>query len=902
MVTIILYRDVTGVPAGEGLVDFGDGTDPRLVSPQSLGNTEDGLTEILLYEVEHTFPSAGTYKVSYFEKNRNPTVRNMDVPSETAFYIESEFLINPILGLNSSPTLLIPPVLQARIGQKYMINAGAFDAQGDSLAYRLTICRQGRDLPVQNYRFPDDPNETWTFEREDCTRPGEFFIDPITGDLTWDAPNEAGEYNVAFFVDEFRDGQKIGSVNRDMQIIVKDVANFGPTLTVPNDTCVIAGDQITGLIVSEELMEAPCATGGLEPENHLVDLFLVTQPSLTPPSVSPSFAVAGLQPPLGREEGTLTWQTNCLDIRSEPYQFTFQTLDNPRPENDRLNAQLQLGDTKSWRIKVVGPPPQNLQAEADELNGNITLTWDNYSCGRAENIMIYRKVGSFDFQPVCETGLPAYTGYEKIAEVEAGRTSYVDNSLERGSNYCYRIFVTFEDPQGGESLASEEACAFLPATLYMTKVSVVETDTENGTIDVEWTQPTMSDLPQPISYRLFRAEGFEGKDNFVEINQTFSETQTSYTDTGLNTRDLVYHYWVELIAGGSTFDTTRTASTVRLESASQLSSIQLNWRAIVPWSITSNRFPTHLIYRKLDEEPDEAFVLIDSIIVNQAGLTYTDIGNTLSGGFVEGQVYCYRVLTYGTYEFDELPEPLLNFSQTRCTTLLDTIPPCPPILSLMSPDCSTLKNVGDYNPDDPCTDRFSNILTWVNDTSDGCDNDIVSYNIYYSPRLAENLAEFDSLIGNVPDLTFVHSNLVSLAGSYAVTALDDAGNESPISNIVTQDNECPIYELPNAFSPNGDGINDLFIPMRCPRFVRSVEFEVFNRWGESIYEFNSESDDGSDVEIMWNGENKNGKIISSGTYFYQADVQFYRLNEADEKVTIKGWIQVIRNKDDTVID
>ncbi|HEU5290812.1 MAG TPA: hypothetical protein VFU05_09235, partial [Cyclobacteriaceae bacterium] len=54
--------------------------------------------------------------------------------------------------------------------------------------------------------------------------PPTFSIDPIDGTLTWDAPGNAGEYNVAFIVKEWRkiNGQwiEIGFVRRDMQIIV----------------------------------------------------------------------------------------------------------------------------------------------------------------------------------------------------------------------------------------------------------------------------------------------------------------------------------------------------------------------------------------------------------------------------------------------------------------------------------------------------------------------------------------------------------------------------------------------------------------------------------------------------------------------------------------------------------
>ncbi|MEH0157010.1 gliding motility-associated C-terminal domain-containing protein [Limibacter armeniacum] len=881
-ITVILYRDVGGVPAGKGLIDFGDGTEAKQVEPISLGLTQDKMTEMLQYTTTHTFASAGSYKVSYFEMQRNSNIKNMDNSDAMSFYVESEFLINPILGLNSSPILTIPPVLHASIGQKYIINAGAYDAQGDSLSYRLTICLQNKNKPVNNYRFPDDLNETWTFEREDCTIPGDFYIDEITGDLVWDSPNEIGEYNVAFFVDEWRDGVLIGSVNRDMQIIVNDNINLRPLLTLPKDTCIVAGEVLTGMIIGEDQQERVCASGGKQPSLDSVSLHLAAFPVLSLPSQQPTFQIFNT-PPVHKQEGTLSWQTTCNDVRNQPYQFTFQALDHPKPSN------LQLGDTQTWRVRVLGPAPQGLTAETDTLNGTVRLNWDAYSCGRAEKIHIYRKVGSFDFQPVCETGLPEYTGYQKVGEVDINATSFEDVTVQGGSNYCYRIYASFSQPQGGESLASQEACTFVPALFYMTNVSIDQTDSEDGEISVAWTQPYNESL-ESVTYRLFRGEGLSGMDPLTEINQTFQKQDTSYIDKGLDTENTRYHYWVELSSSGNLLETSRTASQVELRASPKLNSIILNWKASVPWSITSSSRPIHYIFKKLKEEDNSEFKLLDSVMVSSEGLMYED----LSEGMIEGQEYCYKILTVGTYEQYGLPDSLINYSQELCATLLDTIPPCPPVLTLVSPDCNALSQE-QYSTDDQCLQTYTNQLSWIDGTGDTCDDDIAYYNIYYSEREQSSLEGFNK-IGSTPDLQYLHEDLVSIAGSYTVTAVDFSGNESVLSNIEVQDNECTSYILPNAFSPNNDGINDLFIPMRCPRFVKEVKFTVINRWGGLI--FTSDQN----PEINWDGRDLDGQLLSSGTYYYEAEVTFYRLHEEDEKTTYKGWVMLMRNKDDNNID
>jgi len=65
--------------------------------------------------------------------------------------------------------------------------------------------------------------------------------------------------------------------------------------------------------------------------------------------------------------------------------------------------------------------------------------------------------------------------------------------------------------------------------------------------------------------------------------------------------------------------------------------------------------------------------------------------------------------------------------------------------------------------------------------------------------------------------------------------------------------------FPNAFSPNGDGVNDYYKPKT---FKSIVEFRaiIFNRWGQKLYEWNDVTAEG------WDGS-YNGHQVKQGTYF-----------------------------------
>ena len=162
---------------------------------------------------------------------------------------------------------------------------------------------------------------------------------------------------------------------------------------------------------------------------------------------------------------------------------------------------------------------------------------------------------------------------------------------------------------------------------------------------------------------------------------------------------------------------------------------------------------------------------------------------------------------------------------------------------------------------------------------------MVSYNIYFAATEGATLELIDN-IDDSGDTTFFHQPERGIAGCYAVTALDTFLNESAFSNIVCVDN-CPNYELPNAFTPNGDGFNDLFIPSPyC--FIESVEMLIYNRWGELVFST-------KDPNLNWNGENLRGKPLPAGTYHYVCKVIEQRVTgNVLSPVVLRGYIDLIR--------
>ena len=104
---------------------------------------------------------------------------------------------------------------------------------------------------------------------------------------------------------------------------------------------------------------------------------------------------------------------------------------------------------------------------------------------------------------------------------------------------------------------------------------------------------------------------------------------------------------------------------------------------------------------------------------------------------------------------------------------------------------------------------------------------------------------------------------------YRVVALRNQNNliES-VSNAVVVEKPYALYS-PNAFSPDGDGINDFF--KISGQGIIDYQIEIFNRWGQMVYK-------SLDLGKGWDGTFK-GKNLPTGTYVYKIKTSKYGVEQ-----------------------
>lgn len=789
-----------------GRINGEEGTTPSGMPCAHVGEMVGKDIRKNIYKGIHTYPSASTYRIWLEDPNRNMGIQNIPNSVDVPLYIETLLVINPFLGSNDSPQLLMPPIDNGCIERPFVHNPGAYDPNGDSLSYKLVTPRGAGGLNIPGFELPN---------LVDDNNPGIFTINPVTGDILWDSPTIQGEYNFAMLIEEWRNGVRIGYVTRDMQVNIIACDNEPPVLSLVTDTCVIAGDTLDVSIIATD------------PDRDMLNLTASGGPLLLPVNKA-EFTIT--KDTIGLTTARLIWPTSCSNVRLQPYQVYFKVEDDGAP--------VKLIDLATMNIKVIAPPITG--ATATPLGNSITLDWQRAGCAEARGYKIYRRAGNSSFVPgPCVTGVPPASGFRLIATLDGiNTTSYIDDNngigLVRGITYCYIVTYWFSD--NAESIASEEFCTDLKKDLpVMTNVSIETTSATNGDVYVAWSKPTELDstqTPGPFLYRLYRSNGFSIANESL-IAEFDDLNDSTYNDSGLNTEELSWTYRVELINNtpGNVFSVGYSvpASSVYLQTTPSDLQITLLINENVPWANEQ-----YVIYRKVPGSD-----VFDS-------LTMIPVRRYIDTGLVNGQQYCYYVKTVGTYGTPGFINPIVNLSQVKCDTPIDNVAPCQPMLTA-DIDCENLE----------ITFAWENIrLT--------CAPDIENYLLYRKGNPAELIATIS------PDNTSYRYTMdgQNITACYFVAAVDTNENVDTTNALAycLGIDDCPRYHLPNVFTPNGDQINDYFVPFPGYTSVERVEMQIVNRWGLVVFET-------IDPEIRWDGKDKNtNKLCPEGVYFYRCVV------------------------------
>ncbi|HWV71812.1 MAG TPA: Ig-like domain-containing protein, partial [Pseudosphingobacterium sp.] len=124
-----------------------------------------------------------------------------------------------------------------------------------------------------------------------------------------------------------------------------------------------------------------------------------------------------------------------------------------------------------------------------------------------------------------------------------------------------------------------------------------------------------------------------------------------------------------------------------------------------------------------------------------------------------------------------------------------------------------------------------------------------------------------------PDGTVTYTSNKGYLGTdrFTYRVKDQRGLWTNVANVVIEVTANPLF-IPNFFTPNGDGQNDVFEIVGIEAYDR-VELFIFNRWGDEVY-------NNPNYINNWDGSN-----LNEGTYYY-----LVKLRKEGREETMKGWV------------
>ncbi|HXC05331.1 MAG TPA: gliding motility-associated C-terminal domain-containing protein, partial [Bacteroidia bacterium] len=130
--------------------------------------------------------------------------------------------------------------------------------------------------------------------------------------------------------------------------------------------------------------------------------------------------------------------------------------------------------------------------------------------------------------------------------------------------------------------------------------------------------------------------------------------------------------------------------------------------------------------------------------------------------------------------------------------------------------------------------------------------------------------------GSTPNTTYTVSGVYNVV----CVASENGCTDSSLVSIDVQDKFTLV--IPNVFTPNDDGVNDLFLVTGAG--IGDFSMEIFDRWGIKLYSSQL-------LNEGWNGRTMGGGIADAGTYYYI--IKLKNINTNESKV-YQGYLQLIR--------
>ncbi len=841
----------------------------------------------------------------YQRYSRNSTLKNIDFPDETGSSYTTYIPPYNVVEFNSSPVFNEFPPTVICASQPLWVDQSAYDLDGDSLSYELCdpliggsdLCPQpgsptNCNPPSLPAPPPPYPIVDWSPGYDELNPlDGELAIDPLTGELTG-FPTETGQYVVGICVNEWRNGELINTVRRDFQFNVADCEVV--LAAVESDDITPEGQYVVTDCSGDFIVDfVNTSLGATEYEWTFEDTTLIDiNPSYEYPDSGQYTVLLTAYSPTGLCSDQAEILVNLYPTHLTNFSYEAGCANEPVTFADLSTTTYGEVDSWTWAFGNGDTSYEQHPTLVYNFGGTypVTLTTTtDLGCIHTvtQNVNVQQNaVAKFELEPPC-------VGSE---------VQFTDDTLyEPAVSWSW----TFGDPDSGAANTSSLQNPVHVFTEPGTYLVHLEVSDAFGCVD-DWQKAI-------VVYPEFEALASEDQ-SICEGDTIQFESNADY--------DWFDYTWSP--AEGLSADSVQNPLAYPLANTTYTLSISDPNGCIETDELSVEVFGS----AELSITGDEELCLGESTTLTANGanvVSYTwtsPDGNTISGNSLDvspetnssysliavNEVGCESEQTFDISVIQPLVLDVLGeagFCVGGETTLSATVEGAEsfswsPSLGITSDPNSANVTVSPAEP---------TIYTVTATNSCFSSEASVEVDIYPLPEVDAgetqllNVGEIISLEGLALSEAIVPANDFQYEWTptdgltnpndvftpaqplentlYTLTATDANGcvNSDTVSVIVTQFINVLV---PTGFSPNSDGINDFF-NILAKRGVKEVlRLEVYNRWGEQIY-------NGPQSEAGWDGTYK-GKDLEIGSYAYYVEVLTY----FDEVLQFQGNVTLLR--------
>ncbi|MFN8394225.1 MAG: T9SS type A sorting domain-containing protein [Bacteroidia bacterium] len=307
------------------------------------------------YLTTHAFVPQENYILRFKLVGRNPGILNLTNPDNQWFIAETHFQFSPFTP-NASPVLLNHTLEMGCVGQMITLNPGAWDEDGDSLAFDWAAPLGG----------------TGYVRADSVGTNGQLHLDPESGHITWTNSQTPGTYVLCYAIREYRDGFLLSTTPVEQLILLQSCTNQPPMIEAITDTTVAANVplQIPYRVWDPDTQSDSVYFQSNNAARGLNSAFHANPAASLSTNPDPEIAATTLD----TISGTISWIPPAVPGRTQPYQIDLVAHDN-------IGYHSQPGNERALRHHLIHIWVQTPVANDPPLQPKLTLS-PNPAAGR----------------------------------------------------------------------------------------------------------------------------------------------------------------------------------------------------------------------------------------------------------------------------------------------------------------------------------------------------------------------------------------------------------------------------------------------------------------------------------------------------------------------------------------